>query len=124
MDSEIHHDPFAPEGANAMTDFDAARWSRAGATDEELAVLTVEHDVLPEVERAGMNGWITSVSDGDLRAILEARREAEPDGFVAAIPEQPLHPTDQASPLAATAEQAAFVPDEDEDKPKSRSHSR
>jgi hypothetical protein len=71
MDSSISHDPFAPEGTTDVTnpisvEFDAARWERAGASEDEIADLRASFDESTVEERAGMNGWMSSVSDSDL----------------------------------------------------------
>lgn len=54
------------------------RWTRAGATGEELATLASEHQQLTTQQRAHLAEEIAGCSDGDLAAFLERRREQQP----------------------------------------------
>jgi hypothetical protein len=47
-------------------EFDAARWAKAGATQEQLEELETSFTEQPDADRAGFNAWMASVSDSDL----------------------------------------------------------
>jgi hypothetical protein len=82
MDSTISHDPFAPDErqeATTMTDaeFNEDRWLRAGASEDELAVLRVAFEAYTPEERAGVEAWMASASDADLAEYLHGKADDE-----------------------------------------------
>ena len=95
-----------------MERFRDDRWRRVGASEEEIAVLAGEWDLMSpgaqEVEGTG----IDSISDGMLAVVLEQRREADPQlvaGSIAEVLDQVG--TDPAKArLAITAEEATAKP--------------
>ena len=71
------YDPFRAEETTVAT-FDAARWTRAGATPEQLADLEAEFDAATPDGQEGLTLRLASSSDGDLRASLSPQVPADP----------------------------------------------
>jgi hypothetical protein len=71
------YDPFRAEEITVAT-FDAARWTRAGATPEQLADLEAEFDAATPDGQEGLTLRLASSSDGDLRASLSPQVPADP----------------------------------------------
>lgn len=80
MDSSKHHDPyFADSDVEWKEDmrFRDERWTRAGASPEEVAVLGAEWEQMTDNEQALEGTNIDSVSDSSLSEELDRRREGD-----------------------------------------------
>ncbi len=72
------YDPFRAEETTVAT-FDKDRWTRVGATPEQLADLEAEFDAATPDGQEGLTLRLASSSDGDLRASLSPQVPADPD---------------------------------------------
>ena len=94
------YDPFRAEETTVAT-FDKDRWTRVGATPEQLADLEAEFDAATPDGQEGLTLRLASSSDGDLRASLSPQVPADPY----------VTPPEATEPTAASLRPLPSTPD-------------
>lgn len=84
MDSSKHHDPYRADSdlgdnqeAAEMARFRGERWERAGASPEEVAILSEEFDRLSDADAELEGRTIDALADGSLADVLAGRRQSD-----------------------------------------------
>lgn len=97
MDSTISQDPFTADTSSASSLFPAARWTRAGATPEELGKLSASFSALTVAAQGAEQVTIKATSDNELAQALAAQRAS--GAFTGFIPNRPA-----PAPVAAVTD--------------------
>lgn len=70
----LTEDPFAGGNVTPAPDFDGARFTASGASDDELRQLAEHYDAAPRANRLQITGWLETASADDVTEWLETWR--------------------------------------------------